>query len=79
MISTAARTPRRKSRGEQAAGRPETSAANPFYCRPTPTGRDARDVLRTAPMELLNIIRIVCEAKTCGGQGSPTSSYTIPM
>lgn len=77
--STAARISRRKSRGEQAAWRPEASAVNPFYCRPTPTWRNAGDVLRTPLKELLNIIRIVCEAKTCGGVGVPTSSYTIPM
>ena len=58
--------------GEQAAWRPEASAANPILPA-DPTGRIQCSAPRTALTEPLNIIRIVCEAKTCGGVGGPDS------
>lgn len=35
--------------------------------------------LRILIEESLNIIRIVCEAKTGGGEGAPTTCYTISI
>ena len=69
----------RKSRGEQAAWRPVASEANPLYCRPTRQGVFRRTDLRVLIEEPLNIIYIVCEAKTGGGEGAPTTCYTISI
>lgn len=55
------------------------SEAKPLYCRPTRHGVFRRMDLRILIEESLNIIEIVCEAKTGGGEGAPTTCYTISI
>ena len=62
--------------GEQAAWRPEASAANPMLPA-DPTGRIRGTPCELAETEHVNIIIIICEAKTGGGDGAPTTCYII--